>query len=89
MADSLNIVELNGTWESVSSLTNNVITAGMACSIQNQTSTRVYVAISATQPPSSFRADLLPIDLASKYYITAGENEIWLKGAGPISIQVG
>lgn len=86
MADTLPAVKLTDSgYQSCVVLSG--IAAGTSISIQNQTTGYVHVAISATQPVEDFIGELIPPKPEAKAYISAGENTVWLKGDGPVSIQ--
>lgn len=86
MADTRDIVRLSGTdWEDVGALTG--IPVGTALYLQSQSSTKIYMAISATKPDKVFQGMILPNDVKYPATVTAGENTVWLYGVGPVSIQ--
>lgn len=89
MADTIDAVRVNGTWQSVSSLTG--VIAGTAITIQNLGIFPVNVVISATQPTDTFIGQMVEPRLHpnSVGVVDAGENEVWVKGDGYVSIQVG
>lgn len=89
MADTNPAVTLTSEWQSVDQLTEGIVVAGQATDIQYQSGFAIQVAISATTPLPSFRGWLLGKDLTRPLYISAGENTIWLKGDGVVSIQRG
>ena len=89
MADTRNAVTLSDEWQSVDNLTEGIVTAGKATDIQYQSGFAIQIAISATAPLPSFRGWLLGKDPTRPLYISAGENTIWLKGDGTVSIQEG
>jgi hypothetical protein len=87
MADTLNAITLSGEdWEDVNALTS--IAVGTSISVQNQTNQAVFIAVSATKPALSFVGIAIPAVLSEMVTITEGENKVWLKGKGPVSIQV-
>ena len=86
MADTINSITLSGLdWEDANTLSG--IAVGTEISIQNQTNQVVLVAVSTTKPSLSFNGLAIPPVLAEMLTITAGENKVWVKGKGPISVQ--
>jgi hypothetical protein len=86
MADTLASQRLTGlVYEDVTTLFG--IPAGTAITIQNQTTSEVYLAISATQPSPDFKGVLIPSRLEALANIPTGENQVWLKGVGPVNVQ--
>lgn len=89
MADTIDSITLSNEWQSVDVLTGGLVVAGSATDIQFQQGFAVQLAISSTQPLPSFRGWILGKDPTRPLYISAGENTIWLKGPGIVSIQEG
>jgi hypothetical protein len=86
MADTIEVVRLTGDdWHDVSVLTS--IAVGTAMYIQSQSSTPIQMAVSATKPSKTFKGMILPNDLRYPATVTVGENNVWLYGIGPVSIQ--
>ena len=86
MADTKAAVQLSGI-EYQSANTLSGIAVGAAISVQNQTTDILYFAISATKPTTAFVGEVIPADVSAKAYVSALENEVWLLGKGPVSIQ--
>lgn len=87
MADTREAVYLTPDWQSVSALTG--IIAGTGISIQNLTNNQVHVVVSATQPPVDFIGEVIqgfryPNSVGQ---VLSGNNEVWLRGDGLVSIQ--
>lgn len=88
MANTKEAVELQGqTWEDVTVLTG--IPTGTAITIQNLSPSRILVAISPARPEDNFKGSVLMEDAKFLGYVTAGEDKVWLKGRGFVSIQEG
>lgn len=89
MADTLDAVRVDGTWQSVSSLTG--IIAGTAITIQNLGRFPVNVAVAAAQPADTFVGEVVQPYMYpnSVGAVDSGNNEVWVKGDGYVSIQEG
>lgn len=88
MANTHEAVNLSGVdWEDVSVLTG--IPAGTAITIQNLSPSRILVALSPARPEKDFKGSVLMEDAKFLGYVTAGEDKVWLKGRGFVSIQEG
>lgn len=86
MADTIASVRLSGTeYESVLDLVG--IADGVAVSVQNISRYPVEIAISASQPLTTFTGEIIPANPSDKLFVSTGENRVWLKGRGPVSIQ--
>lgn len=86
MADTIESVRIDGLeYQSANSLSG--IAVGTSISIQNQTTDEVEFAISATKPDVTFKGVVIPHEFDGVVTISAGENEVWIKGHGPVNIQ--
>lgn len=82
-----NAITLSGEdWEDANALAN--IAVGTAIAIQNQTNQAVFFAISSAKPSAAFIGVAIPPVLSEMATVGAGENRVWIKGEGPVSIQV-
>lgn len=86
MSDTLNAITLEGDWVDLNSTYE--ITNGTTLIIQNQTSSWVEVAISALEPAEDFRGMMIPSDIAFPATVVPDTNPVWVRGNGPISVQV-
>lgn len=88
MANTIQAVILSGEdWQDVSILTG--IPTGTGITIQNLSAARVLLAISPAKPDADFLGSVLMEDARFLGIVTAGESNVWLKGAGVVSIQEG
>lgn len=88
MADTIESFTLTGEdWVNVNTITG--IAVGSALTIQNQSCTPAYMAITTTKPDIDFVGEIVPANVEVIGYITAGENDVWMLGNGPVSVQVG
>lgn len=86
MTDTIAAINLTGLdWQDANTLTG--IAVGTAVSIQNQSSTALFVATSTSKPALSFKGQVVPAKPEILAFVKAGENKIWLLGSGPVSIQ--
>ena len=86
MADTIDVIRLAGTsWENANTLSG--IPAGTAITIQNQTASTVFLAVSSVMPSSTFRGYVIPPDTSVSTPVSAGESAVWLYGTGKVSIQ--
>lgn len=86
MSDTLNAITLQGDWVDLNSTYE--IANGTTLIIQNQTSSWVEVAISATEPLEDFRGMMIPSDIAFPATVVPDINPVWIRGKGPVSVQV-
>ena len=85
MADNIDDVLLTSTWQSAYTLSG--FTPGIALVITNKSSVAALSYIKATAPTSA--ASGYPLKSGDSLFLDAGESGLWLKGSGPICIQVG
>lgn len=85
MADNIDDVNLNSTWQNAYTLSG--FTPGAALVVTNKSSTVALSYIKATAPTSASSG--YPLRSGETLFLDIGESGLWLKGSGPICIQVG
>ena len=88
-ADTIPDIELTGVdYQDIYAATG--ITVGTSLIIQNKTTGKVWIQISATQPPAnSTDGFLMEPDVNFFVLIEAGESGCWVFGNGPLGVREG
>lgn len=86
MANTLPSIRLVGyEWQDANTLSGFPV--GSAIDIQNQSHQPVFVATTNTKPADDFEGFGIPPNMAAVASISAGEERVWIRGDGPVSIQ--
>ena len=86
MANTVGSIRLEDfQWQDANALSGFPV--GTAIDIQNQTHQPVFVAITNTKPADDFEGFGIPPDMSAVATISAGEEKVWIRGDGPVSIQ--
>lgn len=91
MADTLPPIELDPSdWVAVSVVTGGAVAIGAQMIITSMSPYKVQSAISVSKPSLSFIGVPIGPDAQTKQaFIGPGENEVWLRGTGLVSVQLG
>lgn len=85
MPTTMQDLSLTGGWVDI--YTAASITPATALFVQNKSSTPVVLVITAEQPASDFQGGWV-VEPLSSVDIDAGDSAVWIKGNGPVNIQV-